>query len=81
MIAAALLALLQVAAAPGMLTVRGATAEATVPVVETNAGPAVRADLVASPLGGRVRELPGGHYGVSFPGVEFDVVDRDIETG
>jgi N-acetylmuramoyl-L-alanine amidase len=59
-----------------MLTVRGATEEATVPVVETNAGPAIRADLVAAPLGGRVRELPGGHYAVSFPGVEFDVVDQ-----
>jgi len=36
----------------------------------------VRADLVAAPLGGRVRELAGGHFGVSFPGVEFDVVDQ-----
>jgi N-acetylmuramoyl-L-alanine amidase len=73
---APLLALLQLAAPPGMLTVRGAAQEANVPVVETNAGPAVRADLVAAPLGGRVRELAGGRYVVSFPGVQFDLTEQ-----
>lgn len=76
MIAAALLAVLQAGAPPGILTVRGASQEAAVPVVETNAGPAVRADLVAAPLGGRVRELSGGRYGVSFPGVEFALTEQ-----
>ena len=76
MIAAVVLALLQVGAPPGMLTVRGASQEANVPVVETNAGPAVRADLVAAPLGGRVRELAGGHFGIALPGVEFDVAEQ-----
>ena len=55
MIAAALLALFQVVAPPpGVLTVRSADRETSVPVVETNAGPAVRADLVATALGGGV---------------------------
>lgn len=76
MIAAALFAFLQFPAPPGVLTVRGAERETAVPLVETNAGPAVRADLVAVALGGRVRQLAGGHYAVSLPGVDFDVAEQ-----
>ena len=77
MIAATLLALLQVVAPPpGVLTVRAADRETTVPVVETNAGPALRADLVADALGGSVRARPDGHFVVRLPGVEFDVTEQ-----
>ncbi|MFL5576480.1 MAG: N-acetylmuramoyl-L-alanine amidase [Gemmatimonadaceae bacterium] len=76
MIAAALLALLQFSAPPGVLTVRVAERETAIPLVETNAGPAVRADLVAGALGGRVREESPGHYGLSLPGVEFEVAEQ-----
>lgn len=77
MIAAALLALYQVVAPPpGVLTVRAADRETAVPVVETNAGPALRADLVATALGGGVKERADGHFLVTLPGVEFDVTEQ-----
>ncbi|HET7456849.1 MAG TPA: N-acetylmuramoyl-L-alanine amidase, partial [Gemmatimonadaceae bacterium] len=77
MIAAALLALLQVAAPPpGILTVRSADRETSVTVVETNAGPAVRADAVAEALGGRVSKSGDGRYVVRLPGVEFELTEQ-----
>ena len=69
-----LLLLLQAAPpAPAALTVRAGGRAVAVPTVETGEGLAVRADLVAAPLGGSVRALPNGHYAVALPGVEFDV--------
>src|SRR5688500_3237451 len=69
-----LLLLLQAAPpAPPALTVRAGGRVVAVPTVETGEGLAVRADLVAAPLGGSVRALPNGHYAVALPGVEFDV--------
>jgi N-acetylmuramoyl-L-alanine amidase len=66
--------LLQSAAlAPDSLVVRTGAGDVAVPLVETASGPAVRADLVATPMGGRVRALANGHHSVSFPGVELDV--------
>jgi len=71
---AALAWLLQAAAlAPDSLVVRTSAGDVTVPLVETASGPAVRADLVAAPMGGRVRALADGHHSVSFPGVQLDV--------
>jgi hypothetical protein len=62
-----------VSSAPGSITVRAGERESTVPVVSSNAGPAVRADLVARGLGGTVRPLPNGHYAIAIPGAELDV--------
>jgi len=64
------------AAAPAQLLVRAEGRTATVPIVATTTGPALRADLVAAPLGGSVRALPNGHFAVQLPGVEFDVAEQ-----
>lgn len=61
---------------PGQLLVRAAGREVTVPVVATNAGPALRADLVAASLGGSVRAAANGHWELALPGVSFDVAEQ-----
>ena len=76
MIAAVALLLQLGATAPSQLLVRAGGRETIVPVVQTNAGPALRADLVTAPLGGSVRALPNGHFTVAFPGVAFDVTEQ-----
>jgi N-acetylmuramoyl-L-alanine amidase len=58
------------------LVVRSADWRIPVPIVETGAGPAVRVDLVAAALDGRVRRLATGEYVVTLPGVEFDVTEH-----
>ena len=64
------------AGAPAQLLVRIPGRDATVPVVPTNVGPAVRADLITASLGGSVKAKPNGHWDVSFPGVSFDVAEQ-----
>jgi N-acetylmuramoyl-L-alanine amidase len=64
------------AGAPAQLLVRANGRDATVPVVPTNVGPAVRADLVAASLGGCVKAKANGHWDLSFPGVTFDVAEQ-----
>ena len=67
---------LAAASAPGQLLVRGETRTATVPIVATTTGPALRIDLVAAPLGGTVRTLRNGHVEVQLPGVVFDLAEQ-----
>ncbi len=47
-----------------------------VPIVEAPSGRAVRADLLATALGGGVRRLTNGHYAVMVPGAVLEVRDR-----
>jgi len=73
---APLLLLLQTLAGPPGLIVKGAGRDVAVPLVETGDGPAVRADVIAPLLGGRLRTLANGHYLVGFAGVEFDLTPQ-----
>jgi N-acetylmuramoyl-L-alanine amidase len=71
---------LQVAAsqtAISMLSVKANGAETQVPVEETDAGLSIRADLLASALGGSTKKLPTGHYIVSLPGLTLNVSDHN----
>jgi N-acetylmuramoyl-L-alanine amidase len=62
--------------APSQLLVRAARGDATVPVVATNVGPAVRADLLAASLGGTVKLRGNGHWDLALPGVSFDIAEQ-----
>jgi N-acetylmuramoyl-L-alanine amidase len=68
-----ILLLLQTLAGPAVLTVKGASGDVAVPLVETGDGPALRADVIAPLVGGSFRTLANGHYTLEFPGVAFDV--------
>ena len=62
--------------APEALRIRSGGREATVPLVETNAGPAVRAASLASLLDGSVVSDSGGHHVLRLAGVEMRLVDQ-----
>ena len=64
------------AAPPGQLLIRTEGRTATVPIVATTTGLALRIDLVAASLGGTVRALPNGHFELRLPGVVFDVAEQ-----
>jgi N-acetylmuramoyl-L-alanine amidase len=86
MIAGILLALQVSAAVPANLTVRHAEAVRTVPRISTLSGTYLRADLLASALGGTVGSLPLGRYGITLggsrivltEGVPFVRVDSNV---
>ena len=86
MIAGILLALQVSAAAPATLTVRHAEAVRTVPRISTLSGTYLRADLLASALGGTVGSLPLGRYSITLggsrivltEGVPFVRVDSNV---
>lgn len=61
---------------PSQLLVRAGDRQAVVPVVATNAGPALRADLLAASLGGRVASQPNGRWQLSLPGVAFELSEQ-----
>ena len=64
---------------PGVLTVRaaGSSHGVKVPLITRGDGQlVVRADVVASALGGSSTRLPNGHYAVSVPGVTLDMADQ-----
>jgi N-acetylmuramoyl-L-alanine amidase len=71
---------LQVAAsqpAISMLSVKANGTQVQVPVEATDAGLSIRADLLASALGGSTRRLPDGHYVVALPGLNLVVSDHN----
>jgi len=71
---AGLLLFLQTAAVtPPNLVVRQGETVKTVPVISTLSGKYVRADLLATALGGSTAELPGGRMRVSLGDSRFDV--------
>lgn len=73
--AAILLALQLVAGGtPEVLRIRSGGREATLPLVETNAGPAVRAASLASLLDGSVVSDSGGQYQLRLAGVDVRLV-------
>jgi N-acetylmuramoyl-L-alanine amidase len=64
---------------PTILTVRAAgdSHGVKVPLVVRGDGQlVVRADLIATALGGSSKRLPNGHYAVSVPGVTLDIADQ-----
>jgi N-acetylmuramoyl-L-alanine amidase len=61
---------------PGQLLVRADGRESTVPVVATNGGPALRADLVAASLGGSLQARANGHWELVLPGLTLDVAEQ-----
>ena len=58
------------------LRVRAGEREATIPLVATNAGPAVRVSQLAPLVGGSVVADSGGHYLLRLAGVEVRLVDQ-----
>src|SRR5579862_8594512 len=59
------------------LTVRAGGGETQIPVEETDGGLTIRADLLASALGGSVKKLPSGRYAVALPGLTLVVSDHN----
>jgi N-acetylmuramoyl-L-alanine amidase len=59
--------------APPNLVVRQGETVNTVPVIATVSGKYVRADLLATALGGSVTDLPGGRYRVTLGDSRFDI--------
>jgi N-acetylmuramoyl-L-alanine amidase len=76
MIAALLLALQSAQLPAPSLTIRADGRVTHVPLVETNTGAALRADLLAVPLGGSVSLQPNGHYAITLVGVALDVTEQ-----
>jgi len=63
-------------AAPTQLVIRSGAHTVNVPVVSSDAGTGVRADLLGPALGATVRALPNGHYLVTVGGTELDVAEH-----
>ncbi|HZS59854.1 MAG TPA: N-acetylmuramoyl-L-alanine amidase, partial [Gemmatimonadaceae bacterium] len=59
------------------LTVRAGGGETQVPVEETDGGLTIRADLLASALGGSMKKLPTGKYSIAMPGLTLVVADHN----
>ena len=62
--------------APTILFVRHGEREATVPLVPTSAGLALRAELLAPALPTSVRRLPNGRHALSLAGVELGLIEQ-----
>ena len=63
-------------AGPEMVLVRTGARADTVPLVRTAAGPALRADLLAAPLGATLARRPDGHFDFVLDDVRFDLADH-----
>jgi N-acetylmuramoyl-L-alanine amidase len=63
-------------AAPTQLVIRSGAHVVNVPVVSSDAGTGVRADLLGPALGATVRAMPNGHYLISVGGAELDVAEH-----
>lgn len=59
------------------LSVRAGGGETQVPVEENGSGLSIRADLLASALGGSAKRLPSGKYSVALAGLTLIVSDRN----
>src|SRR5215469_10789532 len=59
------------------LTVKAGGGETQVPVEESDAGLTIRADLLASALGGSMKKLPTGRYSITIPGLTLVVSDHN----
>jgi N-acetylmuramoyl-L-alanine amidase len=59
------------------LSVKAGGGETQVPVEETEAGLSIRADLLASALGGSTKKLANDHYSVALPGLTLVVSDHN----
>ena len=75
MIAGILLALQVAAASPSNLVVRHAEAVRTVPRISTVNGTYLRADLLATALGGTVGSLPLGRYSITLGESRIDLTE------
>ncbi len=73
MIAGLLLFLQTSAVTPPNLVVRQGDAVKTVPVISTVSGTYVRADLLATALGGTTADIPGGRLRVTLGDSRFDI--------
>ena len=60
-----------------MLSVKANGGETQVPVEETDAGLRIRADLLASALGGSMKKQSPGHYTIVLPGLTLHVTDHN----
>jgi len=58
-----------------VLSVKANGGETQVPVEETDAGLRIRADLLASALGGSTKRVSLGHYTIALPGLTLHVSD------
>ena len=63
-------------AAPTQLVIRAGARTVNVPVVSSDAGTGVRADLLGPALGATIRSLPNGHYVIAVGGTEMDVAEH-----
>jgi N-acetylmuramoyl-L-alanine amidase len=72
----ALLFFLQTAAAaPPNLVIREGDVVRVVPVIATTQGPYIRADLLATALGGTVSNAPNAHYRISLGDTRLELVE------
>ena len=77
MISALLLLAVQVAATPpAVMSVRAGDRVATVPLVETSAGPALAPDRLATVLDARIRSDSSGRHSLTLAGVTFELSEQ-----
>lgn len=67
---------LAVATPPAALLVKTATGEVRIPLVQTNAGPALRPEPLAEALGGDVRRGSEGRIVLTLNGAELELVEQ-----
>ena len=76
MIAHLTLALQLAAAAPGVLSVRAAGRDTSVPLVATSVGAAVSIERLAAAVSVKVERRPNAHWAVHVAGVDLDVAEH-----
>ncbi|MBX6333078.1 MAG: N-acetylmuramoyl-L-alanine amidase [Gemmatimonadaceae bacterium] len=76
MIAHLTLALQLAAAAPGVLSVRAAGRDTSVPLVPTSVGAAVPIERLAPAVSVKVERRPNAHWAVHVAGVDLDVIEH-----
>ena len=63
-------------AGPASVTIRAGSHTVVVPVTQTTSGPTIRADLLGPALAATVRQLPNGHYVITFGGAAIDIAEN-----